>query len=323
MIRSAIIGLGDIAGVHMPAILENPLAMLCAVCDIDESRRAVLPDGVPFYKDYEEMLAKEKPDVVHICLPHYLHYPVAQAVMKHGCAIFAEKPLALNAEEALQYAEEAKRYDHPICLCLQNRFNNTSEKMTELLQSGVYGRILGLYGNMTWTRSLAYYQAKPWRASMKLAGGGCMINQAIHTLDLLQYFAQSPIEQIRGSIAHLQDFDVEVEDTAHARIRFQNGAVGFFAATIANYNDHNVEIIVTCEKAELILRNKALFCSQNGQLTELARDDEAFAGKACYGNSHAKLIDLFYRSLLGEPTEAYPTPADGVVSMQMIDAIRH
>ncbi|MDR2100980.1 MAG: Gfo/Idh/MocA family oxidoreductase, partial [Treponema sp.] len=146
MIRSAVIGLGDIAQVHIPGILSLKNASLVAGCDIDPSRKSSLPGGTAFYTNYEDMLKQEKPDVVHICLPHYLHYPVAKAVAEAGCNIFAEKPLALNGEEAAEYVLLEKKYGVKICLCLQNRCNPTSETLYQLLRSGTYGKVTGVRG---------------------------------------------------------------------------------------------------------------------------------------------------------------------------------
>ncbi len=84
MKRAAVIGLGDISGIHLAAIAKNPEITLAAVCDIDESKREGAPAGVPFYTDYQEMVEKEKPDVVHVCLPHYLHVPVSEYCAAQG-----------------------------------------------------------------------------------------------------------------------------------------------------------------------------------------------------------------------------------------------
>ncbi|MDR3302899.1 MAG: Gfo/Idh/MocA family oxidoreductase [Treponema sp.] len=169
------------------------LRRLIAGCDSDEQRRATLPADTAFYTDYRELLAHEKPDVVHICLPHYLHYPVARAVAESGCNIFAEKPLALTFAEGLEYAKLEKKHGVKIGVCLQNRLNPTSERLVEILADGAYGAVTGVRGVVAWKRSKAYYDAKPWRGTMAQGGGGNMINQALHTLDLMQYFAHSRI----------------------------------------------------------------------------------------------------------------------------------
>jgi predicted dehydrogenase len=333
MIQAAVIGLGGISKTHISAI-QSLNARLIAVCDTDPSKKSLiaetpgeqaLADGAPskatFYTDYEELFRKEKPDVVHICLPHYLHYPVAKKAAEAGFNVFAEKPLAMNGDEAAKYAKLEKQHGVKICLCLQNRLNATSETLRQLLQSGEYGKVTGIRGSVAWYRSREYYNAGPWRGIMSQAGGGCMINQAIHTMDLMQYFTGSPIVSIKGTIGQALDYGIEVEDTATGHIVFENGAVGMFTASVANYTDEQVEISVRCEKGEFTIRNKKLFRVNGDEQELLASDSAGFSGKAVYGNSHVQLIGKFYQAL--EAGEGwYIHPEEGVPSIKMIDAIR-
>jgi predicted dehydrogenase len=155
---------------------------------------------------------------------------------------------------------------------------------------------------------------------MAQAGGGCMINQAIHTMDLMQYFAGSPMVSVKGTLGQVLDYGIEVEDTATGHIVFENGATGLFTASVANYTDENVELSVRCEKGEFILRDKKLLL-RGKEDRVLASDSASFVGKSVYGDSHVKLIDRFYQAL-----EAgggwYIHPEEGVPSLLMIDAIR-
>jgi predicted dehydrogenase len=326
VIRAALIGVGVIGRVHIASIGSLHNAKLAAACDTDPSKESLLPTGAVFYTDYEEMLERERPDVVHICLPHFLHYPVAKRLAEGGFHIFAEKPLAMNGEEAAEFLKLENHCGVKICLCLQNRLNPTTEALHRLLKGGDYGRLTGIRGSVAWYRPREYYEAGPWRGLMAQAGGGCMINQAIHTIDLMQYFAGSPVAAVRGSVARILDYGLEVEDTASGRFVFENGAVGFFTASVANYIDENVELSLRCEGGEFLLRDKKLFRLGAGELGTgeselLAADDAEFSGKAVYGNSHVKLIDAFYRAL-----EAgggwYIHPEEGLPSIKIIDAIR-
>jgi predicted dehydrogenase len=325
MIQAAVVGLGGISKTHISAIEALNNARLIADCDTDPAKGSLLPAGTAFYTDYEEMFRREKPDVVHICLPHFLHYPVAKKAAGAGFNIFAEKPLAMNGAEAAEYVKLEKDHGVKICLCLQNRLNATSETLRQLLQGGEYGKITGIRGSVAWYRSKEYYEAGPWRGTMAQAGGGCMINQAIHTMDLMQYFAGSPLVSVKGTLGQVLDYGIEVEDTATGHIVFGNGARGLFTASVANYTDENVEISVRCEKGEFLLRDKKLLLrggpEDKGEDKILASDSISFVGKSVYGNSHGKLIDKFYQAI-----EAgggwYIHPEEGVPSLLMIDAIR-
>lgn len=148
-----------------------------------------------------------------------------------------------------------------------------------------------------------------------------MINQAIHTLDLMQYFADSPIKSIKGSITQLLDYGLDVEDTASAKIAFENGAAGLFSATVAGYEDHSVELDVCCERASFHICDGKLTMRQGEEQTLLASDGNAYSGKKCYGNSHSMLIHHFYQAL-EQGRGWYIPPGEGVTVMRMIDAIR-
>ncbi|MDR2176735.1 MAG: Gfo/Idh/MocA family oxidoreductase [Treponema sp.] len=321
MIRAAIIGLGVIGKVHSAAIESLQNAKLAAVCDTDPSKESAVPAGAVFYTNYEEMLERERPDVAHICLPHVLHYPAAEKAAESGCNIFAEKPLAMNGEEAAEYLKLEDRFGVKICLCLQNRLNPATETLYRLLRSGEYGAVTGIRGSVAWYRSKEYYEAGPWRGKMAQAGGGCMINQAIHTIDLMQYLAGSPVVTVRGSTAQLLDYGLDVEDTAAARFVFENGASGFFSASVANYTDENVELSLRCKRGAFLLRDKKLFRLRDSGHELLAADETEFAGKAVYGNSHVKLIDMFYRAV-ETGGGWYIHPVEGLPSLKIIDAIR-
>lgn len=138
MKRAAIIGCGTIFQVHLPIIVANPEIELCAVCDNNPAVQEKLPaaaKAVPFYTDYEELLEKEHPDVVHLCLPHYLHVPVSEYFASHGVNVFCEKPVGLNTAQAKEFVEfEAAHPEVKIGICLQNRLNRTT---VELKKSSV------------------------------------------------------------------------------------------------------------------------------------------------------------------------------------------
>ena len=320
MKRVAVIGLGEIAKVHVPILTKLETVELCAVCDLREERRNLAP-GVPFYTDYKEMLEKEKPDCVHLCLPHWLHYPVAKDVAEAGINIFCEKPLALNAEQARQF--EQLEQQHPevkIGLCLQNRYNETTEMLMSIIESGLEGAVTSVKANVVWARPKSYYEAEPWRGKMDTAGGGAMINQSIHTMDLMAQFG-GEIDTIRGNICQLLDYGIEVEDTAVAHVIYKSGAVGTFFATVSHAVNTSVEIAVEMEKGSYRIQDNKLWKLEGGEMTLLAEDARLPGAKFYYGASHAKLIRMFYEDLeSGE--RRYPRAADGVMSMRMIDAVR-
>ncbi len=320
MKSAAIIGLGDIAKVHFPILQAMDNVSLAAVCDINEDKKDFAA-GVPFYTDVHKLLDEVKPDVVHICLPHYLHYPAALAAAKAGVNVFCEKPLALNALQAQEFASLEQQYPSlHFGICLQNRLNNSTQAMLDIIKGGRAGKVTGVKGIVAWQRPKQYYEASPWRGKMDTAGGGVMINQSIHTLDLMQYFA-GDIVSLRGSISRLLDYGLEVEDTAAAHISFSNGASGLFMASVANSKNDSIEIGVTLENEEYVIADNALFKIQDGVRELVCEDDRLEGTKFYYGASHAKAIKEYYQSLI-DGTDNYIHAHEGVISMKMIDAVR-
>ncbi|MGY3717559.1 Gfo/Idh/MocA family protein [Sutcliffiella cohnii] len=321
MLKIAVIGLGDISQIHIPAIQANPNVQLVAVCDIDETKN-VYDSSIQFYTDYESMLKNESLDCVHICLPHYLHYPVTKTCVEHGVNVFLEKPLGLNEQEGLELVKlEEANPNVKICVCFQNRFNETFEMLYDAVQTEKYGKVLGVKGLVTWYRPKSYYETKPWRGQMDLAGGGVMINQALHTVDLMQLLG-GEIESIKGSIDQLLDYNIEVEDTATARIQFRNGATGLFFATNSNYGNSSVELQVIFEHGKLTIKDSILTrVDDEGKKERLIEDSRLPGTKFYYGASHMKLIHHFYKCIAND-TNDYIHAKDALPSLTIIDAIR-
>lgn len=322
MKKAAIIGMGVISSTHIAAIQSNPGITLAGVCDIEESKKSEAPAGVPFYTDYKTMILETKPDVVHICLPHYLHVPVAMEVAEMGVHVFCEKPMALNAEEGRKLVEfEASHPDIHMGICLQNRFNESVEMLKQIIDSGEYGAVTGLRGIVPWYREKSYYEVQPWRGKWDTAGGGCMINQSVHTLDLL-YFLGGEIKELKAVVAQLLDYGIEVEDTTAARLTFANGANGLFMATIANYTNESVQISVQLEKASFLIMDNILYrIGKDGSKEVLCEDARLPGTKFYYGASHRKLIGLFYEALENN-TQNYLHVRDSLMSIRLIDAIQ-
>ncbi|TWD89674.1 putative dehydrogenase [Neobacillus bataviensis] len=320
MLKIGVIGLGDISKIHIPAIQANPHAELAAVCDLDESLRNTVPD-VNFYTDYQAMLKRESLDCVHVCLPHYLHYPVTKVCVENGVHVFQEKPLSLNTKEGLTLAKLEDMHQTKICVCFQNRCNESFELLQEIIASGQLGKMIGIKGLVTWYRPKEYYDVKPWRGKMELAGGGVMINQALHTIDLMQLLG-GEIDSIRGSIDQLLDYGIEVEDTASAHIQFKNGAKGLFFATNANAENSSVELEVSFEKGKFIIKDSVLTkINEEGKKEKLIEDSKMPGTKFYYGASHIKLINQFYTAIINN-SQNYVKVKDALTSIKMIDAIR-
>lgn len=309
-----IIGMGVVSGTHIRALQQLEQVALVAVCDIKEEKRTQVPEGARFYTDYREMLVQEKLDAVHICLPHYLHYEAAQSCASNGVHVLCEKPVVMNREQLVKMCMLEAQYGVTVAVCMQNRLNRTFEELRHRIDSGAYGRLLGVKGVAMWSRPESYYEAAPWRGSMQLAGGGCMINQAIHTLDQMLLLG-GQVTSVKGQICNLLNYDIEVEDTATANITFENGAHGLFYATIGYIKNSSIELQAVCEKGVFTIKDFALWFAEtenDSEKTLLVKDNRLPGSKSYYGASHCELIAGFYEVLSGKSSHYVKVEQAGV-----------
>ncbi len=281
--RSAVVGYGVI-GKHHARILREK-GTLCAVCDIDFAALEEIEEA-ELYNDYKEMLDKAHPDVVHICTPHYLHAEMIIEALGRGINVLCEKPLCIKAEDIDRILEAEKNSKGILGVCHQNRYNPSNLYVKEYLEGkGVEGAV----GQVSWHRDEKYYSAGEWRGKWDTEGGGVLINQALHTLDLMQWLCGMP-ETLSASVSNLTlDGVIEVEDTATVCAK---GKVGFnFYASNGSPADMPVEITLKVDGKALKLMPKYII-SDDG--TTVFDEKSISAPKACYGGSHKALIDDFY-----------------------------
>lgn len=301
--NTAIIGCGTISEMHANVISSLPGVELISVADIDNDRveAAARRYGCKAYSSYRDVISDPDIDTIHICTPHYLHSTMAIDAMKAGKHVLTEKPMAISVrecEEMIRVSDETKMQ---LGVCFQNRFNITSLHIRKLLQSGSTGSVLTAKASVTWLRKKEYYLQSNWRGTWDKEGGGVMINQAIHTLDLLQWFIGRPIS-IKGTIDTRMLSDViEVEDTAEATILFENDVHAFFFAT-NGYANSPAELEIVCENAVIKLSDKLTVQYKNGDIETITDIQPGKTEKSYYGAGHFALIENFYNSLsAGEP----------------------
>ena len=306
MKKAAIVGCGSIAKTHAENLSAMQNVKITAVCDILSQRAEALAQNyapqAKIYDDFETMLAQEEFDVLHVCTPHYLHCEMACAALKKDIHVLLEKPVCINMQQVKQLQEAEAGSRAKICISFQNRYLARNKKAKELIQSGAAGKILGANGRVLWHRDAPYYVDSHWRGFMATEGGGVMINQAIHTLDLMLWLCGEP-ERLSATTAnhHLKGI-IDVEDTAEACITFENGARGIFFATTANYTDAPVSLEIACENMLLELKNDDLYI--DGIAQNLEESIVMESGKAYWGVGHKMLFHDFYARL--ERGEAMP-----------------
>jgi len=271
--------------------LETIGVEVAAVCDIK-----LAP---PAFSDYKEMLAAGGFDVVHVCLPHYLHAEVSIAALEKGIHVLCEKPMATTVADAEAMLAAAKKSGAKLSVVFQNRYSPGAQLIKSTLQSGELGAVKSGWLRVTWLRDEGYYAASDWRGKWATEGGGVLINQSIHTFDMVNYFLGNPTA-VDANIANRAHPYIEVEDVAEGVIFYGKTAISFFVNTYHPYDaPASIELICENGRAKLIGEN-ATITFANGQEKTAGADIDAqrkFRMKSYWGVSHIKQIKAFYDTL--------------------------
>ncbi|MBO4452817.1 MAG: Gfo/Idh/MocA family oxidoreductase [Clostridia bacterium] len=324
--KSAVIGCGNIFPMHAYSIKDCPDATLVAVCDIKkdraDARAAEL--GVKAYYDYIEMLDKEDIDVVHVCLPHYLHPIVTIECLKRGKHVMTEKPMSIKLSDARAMIDTANECGKTLACIFQNRYNAGTQMVKGMLDDGTLGEVKSAKCFVTWNRSDDYYGHSDWKGTWDKEGGGVIIDQAIHTLDAMRYLCGRPVESVYATIANRGHAKIDVEDTAEGVIRFDNGLLANFHAINYYGYDADVYIELYCENGVAKLTSDVGDVKLNdGRTFHAERTGECvYYGnvKSYWGVNHCKQIFNFYECLkTGE--EMFIPVESAYETMEMICAI--
>lgn len=236
-IRLAIVGYGGMGSIHGQYLLKDPVpgARLSAVCDIRperlEAAKKAFGDDMPTYASIDELIAANVADAVFIATPHYAHPPLAIQAFEAGLHVLTEKPAGVYAKQVRAMNEAAARSGNVFGIMYNQRTRPAHRKIKELIDAGELGEIhRTLYVVTNWYRTQAYYNRGGWRATWKGEGGGVLINQCPHNLDIWQHVCGMPIK-VTTHMGFGQYHDIEVEDDVTAVVEYANGASGVFITT--------------------------------------------------------------------------------------------
>ncbi len=293
--RAALVGCGTIAPNHLKALSTVPYVTVSALCDINPERaermRAEYAPDAEIYTDYITMLDTEHPDSVHIATPHYLHCPMAVAALERGINVFLEKPMCITLDEIKLLTDAEKKSTGKVSVCFQNRYNVSTYKAMELVRED--GGAVSGYASVFWDRGVQYYKDSDWRGSYATEGGGVMINQAIHTIDLLCQFLGKPERLWATKANHHLKGVIETEDTCEGMILFDSGCYGSFYATTAFRGCDSTSLFIKTSNHRIELRGRRLYVDDE----PMPDEDTVHVGKVVYGNGHLTLITEFYDAL--------------------------
>jgi len=296
--KIAIIGTGVIGNVHAEVLYElgTPAGALCDLqhAKAETVRDKYAPDAV-IYTDWQQMLNEFKPDVVHICTPHDLHAKMTITALKQNVNVLCEKPLCIHLEDIDEILRAERESSAKLGVCHQNRYNTVNRFLKQHLADK---EIIGAHGSVVWSRTAPYYVSSGWRGTVAHEGGSALINQALHTLDLMMWLCGEPERVVAVKDNLTLRGVIETEDTVALRC-FGKTDFTFFATVAGTcglpvqleFMLRNGEHVVAFPKTVLI----------NGRVVAEAEINRFF-GKECYGDGHIRLIEDYYRCLdEGEP----------------------
>ena len=289
----AIIGCGAIASTHIHAILYNNKKIV-GICDVLEDKAITLKNDFQLdakvYTNYIDMLNNLSIDVVHICTPHYLHKEMVVEALKRNINVLCEKPLCISLEEMDEIKQQLNNTAAQLGVCYQNRYNDTTIKAKEFCEKYHFNKGSAY---LEWNRSGDYYLKSLWRGKWATEGGSLLINQSIHTIDLMCYLLGVPTELTATCRNFKHQGIIETEDTAKIHFEGMNIEFDFVGTTTADKDYPNI-IELYNDNNELIITPNSI--SFDGK-SDIHLMDEIHFAKTVWGDGHKKLVKDFYECI--------------------------
>ncbi len=253
----AIVGCGMISEYHAAAIADLPNARLVAGADIVEKNRRNFTEkhGCEAVADYNDLMSRKDVDVVCVCTPSGMHLEPAAAAARGGKHVIVEKPIEITLDRADAVIRACDENRVQVCTIFPYRFTEGAVALKAAIAQGRFGRITVGDAYNKWWRTQAYYDSGAWRGTWKLDGGGAVMNQGIHAVDLIQW-CLGPVADIfafTGCLAHER---IEVEDTAVAAVRYRSGAMGVIECTTSIYPGLSRKIEIHGDKGTVIMADE-------------------------------------------------------------------
>jgi predicted dehydrogenase len=315
-VNLAVIGVGNMGALHARECSNLMNARLLGVCDIDEERANRLADElcVKPYHDYRDLLGEPGLDAVVIATPHYDHTPISIIALERGIHVLTEKPVAVHRKDAhkMNTAYDKARENHPklVFACMfQQRTYGHWIKIKKMIDEGELGRLVRATWIITdWFRSQAYYDHGGWRATWRGEGGGALLNQCPHNLDLYQWFFGMPA-RVTGFASLGKYHNIEVEDEVTGYLEHEGGMVGHFITSTGESPGTN-RLEITGELGKLVFEDGIISFSRNSaSMLEFIR-------------STPKPFDKVETTTIEVPFEQHSEWAHRVVLENFVDAIQ-
>lgn len=338
-VRFGIIGLGN-QGSHYAEILNSGSienGILSALCDINEAKIHGIKEkfsdkSYPSFTDYKKMLDSGLCDAVLVETPHYLHPEIAIEALKRDINVIVDKPAGVYAKQVRQMNEAAKKSKAKFAVMFNMRMNCLYRKMREIIAAGGIGRLQRVSWIITnWFRTQDYYDSGSWRATWDGEGGGVLINQCPHQLDLISWVVGEQPSAVRGFCQYGKWRNIEVEDEVTAFLEYESGASGVFITTTGEAPGTN-RLEVSGTLGKLVCDGKSLFYHKNDEDSiEVAMTKKGFSRPECNvtevetdgkNPQHQGIISNFANAILGLE-EQFIDGAEGIRNVELMNAIEY
>lgn len=304
-LKVGIIGCGTILPMHAQPVVNLKGLELTCVSDVkkDRAKKAAKKYNCRYYLDYKKMLDKEELDAVHIATPHHLHLPMVEYAATKKINIFLEKPMGLNPKEAKKEIKICKKNKVRIGVCFQSRLNPSSQLVKKNLENGKLGKFICARLHLCWHKPDSYYQKSDWKGTWDKEGGGVVIDQAIHSLDMLRWLANDEIKYVEANVYNRMHDIIKVEDIAEGVIKFKKGGYIIFYCTNYYSYDAEVRMEVHCAKgiADILQEAATIYFKDGKKASAKPRKNQFIdygeGAKSYWGVCHYNLIEDFYDAL--------------------------
>lgn len=322
-----VLGLG-VGMAHAEAAFASEKADLVALCDINKDRlndAAEAFPGAAAYSDFDDMLADDRVDIVSICLPSGMHAEYAVKALRAGKHVLCEKPIDITLEAAERI--EAARLETGLrCgICMQNRNNINMRPIKEAIDSGRMGRLLFGTFAVKWFRPAGYFASTPWRGTWAMDGGGSLMNQSVHTVDLMQWL-MGDVESVTSKM-ELFEHDIETEDFTASLVTFKSGATATFLSTTCAYPGLATEICIYGTGGSVEADADRLLTWRMKDSPDYEAEEREMLKKYGQGNSlstlpvgHVSMVEDIISAVI-EERDPLVLPREGMKSLRIVRAI--
>ena len=338
-VRYGIIGVGNMGFSHLKNIMDGQVenAVVTAIADCKLARRDAVKTAYPeakieFYDDGEDLIEKAEVDAVIIATPHYDHPRLAILAMEKGIAVVCEKPAGVYTKQVKEMNAVADKTGVPFTVMFNQRTNCVYRKMREIILAGGIGEIKRINWIITvWYRPQAYYDSGDWRATWNGEGGGVLLNQCPHQLDLIQWVPGMTPNKVRAFCHFGKWHDLEVEDDVTAYMEYDNGATGVFITSTGDYPGTNRfevcgsggKLVCEDEKTITYIKNEVderKFCFENEKPFGKPKAVEISVETDGENLRHVGILRNFTNAVLGKE-ELFVKGQEGLLGVELMDAM--